>query len=134
LLPQSYTSAIWLVSPDVVTELLNIFLNFGAATTGVTPPPQWLDLNARTLLGRPFYATEHVPKLGTAGDVALVDPSFYVIGDRLTASVVGSPHAAFSTDKTVFRLVHRVDGRPWLGTAVTPKNGSQTVSPIVTLN
>ena len=71
--------------------------------------------------------------LGTAGDLVLADRSFFLIGDRLHLNVSGSPHPLWSSDKTQVKVVNRVRGEVWLQTAVTPKNGSQTVSPVVRL-
>jgi hypothetical protein len=135
LLPQSYSKAVWLCSPDVVTQLLQDFLNFGSATSGITAPPDWLKFSDGhwRLLGLELYPTEHVSPLGTAGDLVLCDRSFFIIADRLHLSVSASSHQQWSQDKTLFKCVNRVRGEPWLGTAVTPKNGSQTVSPIVRL-
>jgi hypothetical protein len=46
--------------------------------------------------------------------------------------VSSSPHFRFSSDKTAYKVIERVDGRPWLQSAITPKNGSaNTLTPIV---
>ncbi len=61
----------WQCSPDVLTELLNIFQNFGAATSGITAPAVLVfDGTVWRLLGLPLYVTEHVPALGTLGDLS----------------------------------------------------------------
>jgi Phage capsid family len=135
LLPQSYGRAVWLASPDAVTQLLGDFLNFGGATTGISDPPDWLTFHDGhwRLLGLPLYPTEHVSALGTAGDLLLVDRSFYLIAERLLLQVSASPHPNFNVDKTQVKVVNRGSGRSWLNTAVSPKNGSQTVSPVVRL-
>jgi hypothetical protein len=39
----------------------------------------------------------------------------------------------FGSDKTTFRIIQRVDGRPWLKSAITPQNGGNTLSPFVEL-
>jgi hypothetical protein len=135
LLPQSYSRAVWLCSPDVVTQLLGDFLNFGAATTGITPPPDWLTFHDGQwrLLGLPLYVTEHVAALGGAGDLVLADRSFYLVADRLHLQVSASPHPAFNIDKTQIKVVNRARGEVWLGNPVVPKNGSAGVSPVVRL-
>ncbi len=136
LLPQSFPRCIWLASPDVLTKLLGVFLAVGSPATQALPPSDWLEGDPDsgwTLLGRPLFVTEHVAALGSAGDVVLADPSFLVVGDRLTATLLASPHPQWNQDRTVFRMVERVDSRVWLSSAVTPKNGSATVSPVVKL-
>jgi HK97 family phage major capsid protein len=59
--------------------------------------------------------------------------SYYLIGDRQELSVATSPHVQFVNDRTVFRFIQRVDGRPWVDSALTPRNGTNTVSPYVTV-
>jgi hypothetical protein len=44
-----------------------------------------------------------------------------------------SPHVKFQNDITAYRVTERADGRGWLQSAITPKNGSNTLSPFVTL-
>ena len=139
MLPMSMTSFIWLVSPDVLIWLLEIFNNFGSATSGVTPPPDWLrfsdELGCWILLGRPCFPTEHVQELGTEGDVIAVDPRFVVIGDRqlLQVEVGTEPGVGFLSDESYIRVTSRVDARVWLQSPVTPVNGSETVSPVIIL-
>ena len=36
---------------------------------------------------------------------------------------MSSPHFKFGNDKTAYRIIQRVDGRPWLQSAITPQNG-----------
>jgi HK97 family phage major capsid protein len=72
--------------------------------------------------------------LGTKGDISLVDFSSYVIGDRQTMTVESSMHSHFSTDKTAFRCISRLDGRPSLLSALTPQNNGPTLSAFVQLD
>ena len=44
-----------------------------------------------------------------------------------------SIHVKFVEDETAFRFVFRVDGQPIWASAVTPFQGSDTVSPFVAL-
>ena len=93
-------------------------------TSGALAPPT-------TLLGRPIIYTEKAETLGTAGDLYFVDFSQYLIGDRASMEVASSPHVQFINDRTVWRLIQRVDGRPWLESALTPRNGTSTLSPYI---
>ncbi|TMC47286.1 MAG: phage major capsid protein, partial [Chloroflexi bacterium] len=77
--------------------------------------------------------SEKVGPLGTPGDVAFIDPKYYLIGDRMEMQVSASEHYKFANDKTAYRVVSRVDGRPWLQSPITPKNGGPTLSPVVLL-
>ena len=70
-----------------------------------------------------------VPTTGTA-----VDLSYYLIGDRQTMQAATSTDYKFANDKVAFRITERVDGRAWLRSAITPKNGGNTLSAFVNLS
>jgi hypothetical protein len=48
--------------------------------------------------------------------------------------VASSSEYKFGNDLTAYRVIERVDGRPWLQSAITPKNGGPTLSPFVQLS
>ena len=134
MLPSSLNSAVWVVSPACLPELLTTALSVGtggslvgmAASNGQgTPVP--------TLLGRPVIISEKVGNLGAAGDVNFVDFSQYLIGDRMQMESLTSVDYKFGNDLTAYRFIERVDGRPWLQSAITPRNGGNTLSPYVQL-
>jgi HK97 family phage major capsid protein len=133
LLPASWSRAIWLFTPTVVQQLLQ--LKDGANRTiflsidqGVTKTPVW------ALMGRPAIATEKLPALGTPGDIMLIDPSLYVIGDRMQMDISASEHVNFLKNQMTWRVVERVDGQPWLSGPVTLQDGATQVSPFVKLS
>jgi HK97 family phage major capsid protein len=133
LLPGSYGTAVWLAAPAVVPHLLQMTMSTSGG--GV---PSWLTGGQLiqgaplTLLGRPLIITEKVPNLASAGDLALVDFSHYLIGDRQMVQATSSPHYKFASDVTAYKVLERVDGRPWVNTPLTPKNNGPTLSPYVT--
>ena len=139
MLPQSLRRAVWVCSPDVIGQLLQLVL-----VSGSTPvaPPLWLSTanNAHggvdyTLLGRPVIVSEKVPALGSTGDISFIDFGYYLIGDRQAMQVASSEEYKFANDLTAFRVIERVDGKAWLRSALTPANGSaNTLSPVVELN
>ena len=101
------------------------------------PPPQTLKFNSATgtweLLGVPMEISDHQPPAGTAGDLALLDPSLYAIGNRELMTVdVSKQGATFVTDASAYRIRTRIDGRFLLREPVTLANG-KVVSPLVTL-
>jgi HK97 family phage major capsid protein len=77
--------------------------------------------------------SEKAGAIGSAGDLNLVDFGFYLLGDRQAMSAAQSDDFKFSSDVTAFRVIERVDGRPWLLSAITPNNGGSTLSPFVQL-
>lgn len=130
MLPSSLNRAVWIASIDSFPELATMSLNVGTGgsaiwlNNGVAGPPM-------TILGRPVIFTEKSPVVGDAGDLNFVDLSFYLIGDRQAMSAKSSEHHKFQNDVTAFRIIERVDGRPWLQSAITPKNSGSTLSPFV---
>lgn len=132
MLPQSLGSAIWVVSPDTFPELATMALSVGTGggpvwlNNGVSGPPA-------TILGRPVVISEKVSQLGTSGDINFVDFSYYLVGDRQALTVESSPHYRFQNGETSYKFVSRVDGRPWLESAMTPRNAGATLSPFVSL-
>lgn len=134
--PASMRKARWVADISAFQQLAELsFIPAG----GTTPVPVMLwQMNAQgapvaTLLGRPIEFTEKVPSLSNTGDLMLVDWSQYLIGDRQAMSLESSNDYLFGTDKTAFRILGRVDGQPWLRSAITPKNGGPTLSPYVLL-
>lgn len=130
MLPSSLANAVWIVSPNTFPELATMALSVGTGGSAI-----WLNNGAAgppmTILGRPVIVSEKVPALGDAGDINFVDLSYYLIGDRQAMQATSSPHYRFATDKTAFRIISRVDGRPWLQSAITPANNGDTLSPFV---
>ena len=135
--PASHSNAVWLCSPNVLPQLMQLSFTPSGGTTPV-PVMLWQP-NAQvgpnfTLLGRPLIVTEKVSALGTTGDLSYVDFSEYLIGDRQAMTMESSADYLFGTDKTAVRVIGRVDGRPWVQSAITPHNGGPTLSPYVTLH
>ncbi|MCT2591144.1 phage major capsid protein [Streptomyces sp. N2-109] len=138
MLPQSMSRAVWVASIDSFPQLASMSFTPDGGTVPVSPM-QWLNNGQligappMTLLGRPVVFTEKVPALGGAGDLSLVDFGFYLIGDRQAMQARQSDDFKFDTDEVAFRIIERIDGRPWLQSPITPANGGNSLSPIVKL-
>jgi len=133
MLPTALGNAVWIAAIDTFPELATMALSVGTGGSAI-----WLNNGQEgppmTILGRPVYFTEKLPTLGTTGDIIFADLSYYLVGDRQVMQAQSSPHYKFANDKTAFRIIERVDGRPWLQSAITPKNNSaSTLSPFVQL-
>lgn len=131
MLPQSLDGAVWLANPTTFPQLMTLSIAVG---TGGAPVAM-VDIHGSpvmTMLGRPLILTEKVPALGSAGDIGLYDFGFYLVGDRQSVSLESSEHSRFMNDETELRAILRVDGRPWIQSALTPRNGD-TLSPFVIL-
>ncbi|MCU1687769.1 MAG: phage major capsid protein family [Amycolatopsis sp.] len=130
MLPASLRTAVWLVSPETIPELYTMAISVG---TGGAPV---MLVNAAgpgpaTMLGLPIVVTEKAARLGTRSDVSLVDLSYYLVGDRQLMTAASSTDYKFGNDQTTYRIIQRVDGRPWLQNPITPQNGGPALSPFV---
>ena len=138
IFPSSQKRAVWVYSPAAFADIAQFatvvgtggssvwISGAGAGNTAVDSPPM-------VLMGRPMICSEKVPTLGTAGDLGLYDFSYYLIGDRMQLSLTTSDQVAFATDQTAFRIIERLDGQPWIASALTPYNGGDTLSAFVTV-
>jgi len=137
MLPTALSRAVWICSIDTFPELATMALSVGTGggpvwmgnytNPGSATPPV-------TILGRPVYFTEKTPALGTAGDISFVDLGYYLVGDRQMMQSMSSEHYKFQNDKTAFRVIERLDGRPWIQSPITPhNNSSNTLTPFVQL-
>ena len=134
LYPGGINRAIWLIHPSVVPQLFTMSLAVGVGGIPVyMPADQAAGRPLNKLMGLPVVVSEKVETLGTEGDIVLADLSQYGIGLRGELQLEASGAPAFTTDETFFRLIIRVDGQPLWDEALTLKDGSTTVSPIVTL-
>lgn len=135
LFPSSMSKAKWVCSIDCFPQLATMALSVGTGGG-----PVWMgnytnpgtDMPPVTILGRPVEFTEKAPVLGTVGDINLLDPSYYLIGDRQAMTASSSEHYKFGNDLIAYRFIERADGRPWLQSSITPENGGPNLSAFVT--
>jgi HK97 family phage major capsid protein len=146
--PGSLKNAVWLAAPDTLPELAQMAVSEDGSGTTVAPPvflPGMSALNAPgeydgrsfTLMGRPGIVSEKVPALAGSvpGSLMLVDLSKYLVGDRQAMQIASSAEYKFANDMVAYRVIERLDGRPWVQSAISPANGSaNTLSPYVLLD
>ncbi len=135
LLPESYATAEWDITPDAIPEVHTMALPVGTGGSAVMfasgEGPQRLPMS---ILGIPIRYTRKAPAvLGTQGDVSLVDWKQYTIGDAYAMQFDTSMHSSFRSDKTDFRVLLHVDGQPSMLSALTPQNNGPTLSSFVQL-
>lgn len=140
LLAASADRAIYLAHQSIKPDLFQMHDSQGNQTAYGAGRPVFISSDGGmskklpdTLVGRPIYYSEKLPVLGTAGDLLLVDPFFYLLGTRMEIEIAVSAHAAFRTNQMAWRIVWRGDGRPWLANSITLADGSHTVSPFVAI-
>jgi len=122
---------IWVITQSAMADLIQL--------NGPTGNPSYIwQPNARdgipgTLLGLPVIWTEKSPVIGVDGDVLLADWRYYLLGDRQAVTVESTQFDRWRYDETSWRMVHRVDGQPWLSAPLTLQDGATQVSPFVIL-
>lgn len=136
--PGSYRKAKWLVHPTCLPQLyqMTVTIRNVAATENVGGGSAGVVQNADgslSIFGIPVIVTEMCSPLGTEGDIMLVDLTKYVIGMRQDAYIMKSDQFYFDEDCLAFRLVLRLDGQPLPHAVYTMRDGTNTVSPIVSL-
>lgn len=135
LLPESYGSAEWVITPDALPEIFTMALPVGtggsAVMLGEGAGPSKLPMS---ILGIPIRWSRKTPAVkGDQGDISLVDWTTYVIGDTMAMRLDTSEHVDFLSDKTAFRILTEVDGRPGLLQPLTPQNNGPTLSSYIQL-
>jgi HK97 family phage major capsid protein len=151
--PASLNSAVWICSPDVIVELLQLAMSEDGGSGTTVAPPLWLqsyqaegapgggngDGAHYMLMGRPLIVSEKMPSnlsgnTTNAGALTFVDLNYYLLGDRQTMQVASSDQYLFANDLMAYRVIERLDGRFWLQSAITPEGASgSTLSPLVLL-
>jgi len=132
---KSRTNAVWFINQDIEPQLHTMSLPVGVAGAPVYLPAGGASVAPyATLYGRPVMPVEQCQTLGTTGDIILADYSQYLMIDKgANIKQDVSIHVKFVYDETAFRFVYRCDGQPLWNSALTPKNGTTTVSPFVVL-
>lgn len=125
-----YGKAIWLANHDTLPQIMQLNQTIGIGGAIVWQPSAREDAPDR-LLGRPIIFIEHVPTLGTVGDILLANWSEYLEGLYQPMESAESIHVRFVNHERTFKFWMRNAGRSWWRTALTPKNSSSTLSPFV---
>lgn len=129
------SNAVWFINQDVEPQLDYLQMPGTNPTAPLYMPAGGLSSSPfATLKGRPVIPLEACKTLGDAGDIILADLTQY-----MTAVKTGgmrqdvSMHLWFDYDTLAFRFIMRLAGLPWWGSAITPANGSNTLSCFVNL-
>lgn len=137
------STGIWLINQDIEPQLgqLNVKIKNVAGTENVGGMPVYVPpggLSAApfgTLLGRQIVPIQSCSTLGTTGDIIFASMGQYAAvlkngGIKADSSI----HLFFDYGVTSFRFTFRMGGQPWWSTAITPKNGTNTLAPFVKLD
>lgn len=128
-------NAVWFINQDVEPALQNLVVpGTNPSFPAYLPPGGLSGAPYSTLFGRPIIPIEACSALGTEGDIILAIPNQYLVVLKGGMRTDVSMHLYFDTDHTAFRFVMRIGGQSYWPAAAARKNGSNTLSPIVTLN
>lgn len=131
-------SPVWLASQTCIPELASMVdggnhaVWLGSRADGGMGAAQGMPGG---LLGYPIIFCDKLPALGTKGDLCLVDLSYYLVKLGSGPTIDISKELLFLSDRVVFRVTWRVDGKPWLTEALGLEGSTgNTVSPFVILD
>lgn len=123
----------WLIHKSIIPDIGAFEVGTGGAVWMANPTAS---PSGVPLLGYDIVMSEHLPKANSSGCVILADLGAYLLFERGALSIAYSEHADFLNGNGVWRFERRLDGKPWLKSAITDANpgGSYTESPFVYLN
>jgi len=134
--PEARNNAIWMVNPDIETQLIQMAMQTGEGGDSqlVYMPANGLSASPYgTLFGRPIVPNEHMAAAGSLGDIAFINPKEYLWIERDGIRQATSVHVRFEYDEMAFKFTYRCNGIPAWYAASTPAKGSTSRSPYVTL-
>lgn len=148
LLDEDAMNVAWLINRDAVPQVNAIAASGASGTIPVMLATQdgWPTMavpGPMMLQGKPIRRVEQASTLGTVGDIILVSMGGYALAYRArgdgSGSIDGEPaiqkdmsmHLEFDKNRTAFRYIIAVDGQTWLQSAITPEQGSSTLSHFV---
>lgn len=129
----NFGNSIWMANHDAYPQLAKAHLR-GTNSDSQLYQHSMVEGRPDSLLGRPIVYSEYCETLGDKGDIYLCDWSQYLWG-----TLVGglrsreSMHVRFLERERTLQVYTCNDGRAWWSAALTPVNGSNTLSPFVTL-
>lgn len=142
----SRLTAVWLVSQDVEPWLMTMTMpgrdDTGAVASGfgfqasIYNAPGGIvgSPNYGTLLGRPVVVTQACETVGDLGDIYFADLKQYMAIEKVGGiRAETSIHLWFDYDTTAFRFIYRIGGLPWWQSTLSQRDGSNTLSPYITL-
>ncbi|MBN2292348.1 MAG: phage major capsid protein [Pirellulales bacterium] len=125
-----HARAVWVCSPTLIPSLLTLFAP--TALTGQHVPVVERVGGSWSMLGKEILFSEKMSSKGDLFDICLADFSQYAIGLRKDMTIERSGHVYFTSDKTAWRAITRLDGQGRWDAAFTPATGD-TQSWCVTL-
>jgi len=134
-------NAVWIINQDVEPQLEQMAFSPGgvvptAASAPVYLPPGGLsDAPYARLKGRPVIPLQAAKTIGDQGDIMLIDfQQYWILRKAAGLRTDTSMHLYFDQALMAFRWIFRINGQPAWSSAVTPENGTNTLSWAVALD
>lgn len=137
-------NAVWIINQDAEAQLEGLafqptgaasMLPTAASTPVYLPPGGVADAPYGRLKGRPVIPLQAAKTVGDQGDIILVDlKQYWILRKAAGPKIDTSIHLFFDQSITAFRFVWRLAGQPAWSAAVTPQNGSNTLSWAIALD
>ena len=87
-----------------------------------------------SLMGMPIFFNEISPTLGTQGDLRLLNLDYYMRKPGMGATLKSdNTYGNFKSGEETLRVVYYDDAKPWITSALTLRDGTNTVSPFIEL-
>lgn len=126
--------ATWLANQNCFPQIATLTITKDKSDVPLYSPPNLVaGQTLGTLLGRPVRYVEQCSTVGDKGDLILGDFSRYIIIEK-DVQEASSIHVYFDTDQTAYRVTVRNNGMPLLKQAVTPMNGTDTLTDFVVID
>jgi HK97 family phage major capsid protein len=119
-------NAVWLINPDLETELEKMFLPTGSTGVAVFMPATGVSQSGySTLYNRPVVPLENCKALGDEGDIVFADLTQYALITKQGGGVRQDSTISlyFANDIRSFRFILRVGGQPWWSKPWNRPNG-----------
>jgi HK97 family phage major capsid protein len=133
MIAASRRNGVWLINQDIEPQLFGMTMGGTAAVPVYLPPGGLSQAPYGTLMGKPVIPVENCATLGTAGDIVFSDLSQYLMIDKDGIEAAESMHVRFEYNENTLRFIYRLNGQPMWKKPLTPKNGTNTLSPFVAL-
>lgn len=131
---RSRGNAVWLMNQDCEPQVNILSLTVGNNSYPVLMPATGIaGAPYDTMYGRPVIVNEYSATLGALNDLMLADLGQYLLIDKGSVQQAASVHVRFLFDEMTYKFTYRVDGQPMWDKALTPYQGSNTVSPFINL-
>jgi HK97 family phage major capsid protein len=131
---RSRPNSVWYINQDCEQQLHQMSLVVSDGGAPVYLPAGGASVQPfSTLFGRPVIPVEQCQTVGDNGDILLSDMSQYMLIEKGGVNRDASMHVRFLYDEQLLRFTYRVNGQPLWNSALTPANGSNTLSPFVSL-